>query len=221
VKTNTVRPVLCWMMMVLLPASLLAADSGAAIARPYGAAWLNGASVQQSSAIFPGDLLQTSSSSALKIRSSGSSVTVLSDSLVKFEEGAVAVEHGTVRLATSKTMIARAGIVTATPASSGWTEFEFSDTDGTVHIVALKGDLRISDGSQTTTLPQGQQATQKDSDDAQAKQDQTGAVPPAKKRKKKTAIIITAAGAAAAGGIAWGLEAANAGSPKVVSPVTP
>jgi hypothetical protein len=58
-------------------------------------------------------------------------------------------------------MFARAGIVTAIPVSSAPTEFELTDVNGAVQIVALKGDLQISDGSQTMTLRQGQQATQK------------------------------------------------------------
>jgi len=148
--------------MVFVPASLLAAGPAVGMVHAYGPAWLNGAAVE-SSTVFPGDLVQTSSSSALKIRSSGSSVTVLSDSLVKFEGDAVSVEHGTVKLATSKSMFAHAGMVTAAPASSAWTEFEFTDLNGTVQIVALKGDLKISNGSETTILPEGKQATQKDS----------------------------------------------------------
>jgi hypothetical protein len=177
---DMVRDVLWWMMMLFVPASLMAADAGGAMVRPYGTAWLNGAALEQSSAIFPGDLLQTSSGSALKIRSSGSSVTALPDSLVKFEGSAVRIEHGSVKLATSRSMFARAGIVTAAPASNVWTEFELTHVDGTVQIVALKGDLRISDGFQTTTLAQGQQATQKDSDETQSKQDQSGATQPSK-----------------------------------------
>jgi hypothetical protein len=86
--------------------------------------------------------------------------------------------------------------------------------------VALKGDLQISDGTQTTTLPQGQQATQKDSDNPK-KQDQPGAIPPAKKNnKKKAAIIIVSAAAAATGGaVAYALI--SSGSPKTISPITP
>jgi hypothetical protein len=218
---NIARSVLCWMMVILVPASLMAADSGAAMARPYGPAWLNGTGVQQSSAIFPGDLVQTSSSAALKIRASGSSVTVLSDSLVKFEGAAVSVEHGSVQMMTSKGMFARAGIITATPASSAWTEFELNHADGAVRIVALKGDLQISDGSQTTTLPQGQQTTQKDSTYTQTTPAQPGAVPPAKKKKKKAAIIIAVAGGGAAAAIAGAVALASAGTPRTISPITP
>jgi len=216
--------VLCWMMIVSVPASLFAADSGAAsgaaMVRPYGAAWLNGTSVQQASAIFPGDLVQTGDRAALKIRTSGSSVTVLSDSLVKFDGAAVGVEQGSVQMFTSKGMLAHAGIVTATPASSAWTEFQLTHVNGMVTIVALKGDLQVSDGSQTTTVPQGQQTTQKDSDET-AQQPVPGAVPPAKKRKKKAIIILASAGAAGGGAVAAAVALSGAGAPRVISPVTP
>lgn len=45
-------------------------------------------------------------------------MTVLSDSLVNFEGGAVSVERGGVRLVTSNSMLARAGSV-ATPGCTG------------------------------------------------------------------------------------------------------
>lgn len=130
------------------------------MAHPYGASWLNGTAVDHASVIFPGDLIQTNPGSILKIDAAGSALTVLSDSLVKFDGDSVTVERGSVKLATSTSMSTRAGIVTVTPASSAPTEFQVLNTSGTVQVVALKGDLRITNGSQTTTLSQGQQATQ-------------------------------------------------------------
>lgn len=219
-----VRYILCWMMIVSVPGTLFAADSavasGAAMVRPYGTAWLNGTGVQQASAIFPGDLVQTGDQAAVKIRTSGSSVTVLSDSLVKFDGGAVGVEQGSVQMYTSKGMLAHAGIVIATPASSAWTEFALTHLNGMVTIMALKGDLQVSDGSQTTTVPQGQQTTQKDSNET-AQQPAPGAVPPAKKRKKKAIIILASAGAVGGGAAAAAVALSGAGAPRVISPVTP
>lgn len=183
---NILRDVLCWMVIVFMPGALVAADSGAGMVRAYGTAWLNGTAVEQSSAIFPGDLVQTNSSSAVKITSSGSSVTVLPESLVKFDGGAVSVDHGGVKLVTSKGMFARAGAVTVAPASSAWTQFEMTDVGGTVQIVALKGDLQISNGSRTTTLSQGQQATQKDFlNETQSKLDQSSATSSAENENEK------------------------------------
>jgi len=179
-KTNIGCSVLCWMVIACIPVSVMAADPGVGMVRSYGTAWLNGTAVEQSSTILPGDLVQTSSNSALKIRSSGSSVTVLPESLVKFEGSAVRIEHGGVNLATSKGMLARAGTFTATPASGAWTQFELSNVNGTVQIVALKGDLQISDGSGITTLLQGQAATRRDSSETQNTLNQSSATPSAK-----------------------------------------
>jgi hypothetical protein len=153
------RAFLCWTMIALLPASAVAA-AGAAMAHPYGAAWLNGVSVEHASTIFPGDLVQTNPGSVLKIEAIGSSVTVLSDSLITFDGDSAAIKRGSAKLKTSSSMSAHAGIVTVRPASSELTEFQVTRATDTVQIVALKGDLHISNGTETTTLAQGQQATQ-------------------------------------------------------------
>jgi hypothetical protein len=138
---------------------------------------------------------------------------------VKFEGGAVAVEHGTVKLATSKNMSARAGMVTAAPTPSAWTEFELTDVNGTVRIVALKGDLQISNGSETMTLSQGQQAMQKDSDATQSKQDRSAAMPSAVKRN--AAFILATAGPGSAEAVARDLETASVRGVLVAHPNAP
>ena len=220
-KMRIMRDILCCLMIVLLPASLIAADSGAAIVRPYGPAWLNGVAVEQSSAIFPGDLAQTGSSSALKIRASGSSITVMSDSTVRLGEGQVSVEHGSVQMVTAKSMFARAGIITATPAASDWTEFELTHRNGAVEITALKGELRINNGSEITILAPGQQTTQKDSEQPQDK-DTQAPVPAAKKSRKGVIILAVAGGAAAVAIVAVVASSiAGAGTPRSISPITP
>src|ERR1700683_2105953 len=90
--------VLLWMF----PVSLLAADSGAAMLYANGAAWLNGSHIPNSSAIFAGDLVQTRSDSAANIHAPGSSITVLGDSLVKFEGDSLDIQHGGLSISTSK-----------------------------------------------------------------------------------------------------------------------
>lgn len=117
----------------------------------------------RSSAIFAGDMVQTRSDSVANINAAGSNVVVLADSLVKYEGQAVSLNHGSVTVATSKGLSTNIGEVTVAPASNGWTEFQVSDTNGTVRIVAQKGDVSVSDQSGTTTLPQGQQTTRDES----------------------------------------------------------
>lgn len=165
------RTAVACLLTVLVPASLFAADSAAAMLYTNGTAWLNGSSVPKSSAVFTGDLVQTKSDSVASIKSPGSSVMVLSDSLVQMQENGVKLEHGTVTVGTSKTMIAEVGGLKISPAASAWTEFQVSDTDGTVQIIARKGDLTLSDG---TTLPQGDQTTREETSKKNKKQRKQG-----------------------------------------------
>jgi hypothetical protein len=196
---SMVRNIFCWMMIAVFPASLMAADSGAAMLYAKGTAWLNGANVPRSSAIFPGDLVQTKPQSLANINAPGSSVMILSDSLIKFEGKAVSIEYGSVTVATSKGMSTRAGEVTVTPASSAWTEFEVTDVNGRVQIVARKGDVSVSDGSQTSTLPEGQQTTRDESQTKKKKRE--GGAAPAAAVGVLDSTLVMGIGAAAVGGL--------------------
>lgn len=150
-------------VLMIVPVSLFAADTGAAIVYARGTAWVNGATIPRSSAIFPGDLVQTKSDTVANINLQGSTVSVLPDSLVKFEGNAILIEHGGISIATLKSLATHVGDVTITPASSTWTEFQVADVDGTVKIVARKGDLTVSDDAGKTTLPAGQETTREES----------------------------------------------------------
>jgi hypothetical protein len=184
---------------------MFAADSGAAMLYAKGTAWLNGGSVPKTSAIFPGDLVQTKLDSIANINAAGSSVIILSDSLVKFEGRAVSIEHGGVTVATSIGMTTRAGEVTVSPASNALTEFEVSDLNGTVQIVARKGDLSVSDGTQISTLAQGEQTTrdesQSDENKKKKKRRGAGAAPPAAGGGILNSPVAIGVGAAAVGGL--------------------
>lgn len=154
------RHVVCCVLMILLPSSLMAADTSAAMVYTNGAAWINGAYVpRSSSAIFSGDLLQTRSDSVANINQAGSTITVLADSLVKFEGNSLQVEHGGVMVSTSRQVSTIAGDIKVSPVSTKWTEFNVVDVDGTVKIAARKGDLTINNGKASTTLAQGQETT--------------------------------------------------------------
>ena len=219
------RMVSC-VLLLIVPASLFAADSGAAMLYADGAAWLNGSHVPKSSAIFAGDLVQTRSDSAANIHAPGSSITVLGDSLVQFEGTSLKVEHGGVSVSTSKGVATTAGDVRVAPVSNAWTEFNVTDTDGTVHIAARKGDLTITDDSGTVTLAQGQETTRdeqsdqsnnNDKDKKKDKKRQVGAAPAAGGGILNSTVAI-GVGAAAIGGVtAWVLLKSD----NPVSPSTP
>jgi len=199
-------------LLFLFPSSMFAADTNAAMLYTNGAAWVNGAHVPRaSSAIFSGDLLQTRSDSVANINQSGSTITVLSDSLVQFEGSSVDIQHGGVTVSTSKGVGAVAGDVKVTPASYNWTEFNVVDTDGTVRILARKGDLTITDGKETFTLAQGQQTTR----------DETSQNPDdSKETKKKNKKRAAGAVVGANGGILSSPYAVGIGGAAVVGVTT-
>ena len=178
------RRIVSCLLLLIVPASLFAADSGAAMLYVNGAAWLNGSHVPNSSAIFVGDLVQTRADGAANIHAPGSSITVLGDSLVQFEGVSLKVEHGGVSVSTSKGVATIAGDVRVAPASNAWTEFNVTDLDGTVRIAARKGDLTVTDDNGTVTLAQGQETTR----DEQSTDNNN------KKKKKRAAGAVPAAG---------------------------
>lgn len=184
------RKMVSCVLMCLFPASMFAADSSAAMLYTNGAAWVNGAHVPRTtSAIFTGDLLQTRFDSVANINESGSTITVLADSLVQFQGATVDIDHGGVTVSTTKGIAATAGDVKVTPASNSWTEFNVVDTDGTVRIAARKGDLNVFDGKETVLLAQGQETTKDESSGTD-----TSSTDGKKKNKKRAAGASPAAG---------------------------
>ena len=185
------QKILSCIMVVMVPAALFAADSGLAMVYSNGTTQLNGFSLPKSSAIFPGDLVQTATGSVAKINASGSSLVILSDSLVQFEGNAIKLERGGVTVSTSKAMASHVGDVTVTPTANAWTEFDVAEVDGKVRISARKGDLTVDDGAGPTQLAQGQETTRDQSNGDQSE-------PQEKKKKKKRAGAAAPAGAGGA-----------------------
>jgi len=168
-----------------------------------GSAWVNGSNVPKTVAMFAGDLLQTRPDSTASIQTNGSSVLVMADSLVKFEGPAVEIEHGGVRVSTSRGMAARAGDVTVKPAGTSWTEFQVIDVDGRVQIAANKGDVTVQDDQGTTTVAQGQQTTRDDTSENEKKKKRRRAAgaPTAAKGGVMSSSWAVYSGAAAIGGV--------------------
>jgi hypothetical protein len=200
-RSATLRSVFCWGLIGLIPASLLGADSGAAMLYAKGTAWINGSTVPRSSAIFPGDLVQTQPNSLVHINATGSSVMVQSDSLVKYEGDAVSLEHGSVSVVTSKSMRTHAGEVTVVPVSDTHTRFEVTDVNGTVQIVAREGDVSVSQGTETTRLAQGDQTTRDDSENRKKRRRVAGGAAPAAGGGVLDSPYAIAVGAGAVGGV--------------------
>jgi hypothetical protein len=154
--------VICWMLIAFTPASLLAADADPGGAMLYGRGkepvLLNGKPLPRSSAVFPGDLIQTPSESVATLDAPGSGIIVYPDSMVKFEQNSVSIEHGSISIGTSKRMVATARRVTATPASVAWTEFEVADINGSIRVIASNGSVDVICGKGSVSLSEGDEA---------------------------------------------------------------
>lgn len=177
--------VVCCLLAILVPAQLMGGELASAMLYTNGSAWLNGSEVPKSAAVFAGDILQTRADTTANIQAAGSNVMVLADSLVKFQGPAVEIEHGSVRVTTSRGLAAQAGDVTVKPVANSWTEYQVTDVDGRVQIAANKGDLTVQDDKGTTTISQGQQTTRDDTSDEQKKK---------KRRRRNGGGAATAAG---------------------------
>jgi len=202
------RSVVCCLLAVLFPAQMmLAGEAASAMLYTNGPTWLNGSEVPKSAAMFSGDMLQTRTDSTASIQSNGSNVMVLADSLVKFEGPAVEIEHGAVRVTTSRGLAARAGDVTVKPAGTMWTEFQVKDVDGRVEIAANKGDVTVQDDKGTTTVAQGTQTTRDDTNDTEKKKKKrrrgSGAETAAHGGIMSSAPVVYGGLAAAGGAAIW------------------
>jgi ferric-dicitrate binding protein FerR (iron transport regulator) len=199
---------------------MLAGETASAMLYANGPAWLNGSEVPKSAAVFSGDLLQTRASSTASIQANGSNVMVLADSLVKFEgPAAVELNHGSVRVSTSRGLATHAGELTIKPATDSWTEFQVTDVDGRVQIAANKGDVTVQDDKgTTTTVSQGQESTRSDTSDTDKKKKKRrsggGAAPAAGGGiMSSTPAIVVGGGAIAGVGIWLLLQNSNPVSP--------
>ena len=177
------RSVVSIVLTLLVPAQLLGQDSASGMVHVNGTAWVNGTEVPKSIAVSSGDMLQTKQDSSANIDTNGSSVMVLSDSLVKYEGSSVGVDRGSVRVSTQSGFAAHACEVKARPANIAPTQYQFTHNDRRVAVIAMKGDVIVEDHEGSKTVSEGQQTTRDD-----------GCEVAAKKNPKKRPGATTAAG---------------------------
>jgi len=171
---RTILRFICAVIVTALPLSLTA-ETAKGVLYAKGTTYLNGAAVPNSSAIFPGDTVQTQSGSMANINITGSNVMISPDSTIKFSD----------TIMSRKTVAWRSQLRRAWVwkyATSRWCRqsptngrnIEFSRANGQVTIVAQTSDVNVTSGQQDTanvnnnpqsndqqnaTVLQGQQTT--------------------------------------------------------------
>jgi hypothetical protein len=137
------RNLVCGVMIVIVPTSLMAQSTGRALLHSDGGTWLNGNPATDSSAIFPDDLIQTQKGYTAKIDADGSTVLVQPETVVQFEGDELFLDHGSLQLDTARELKVRVNCITVIPLTADRTQYDVTDIDGKVKVVAYKNDVKI------------------------------------------------------------------------------
>ena len=132
-------------MAVILPVSLSAQESAAALLRSSGTGVLvNRNPSPESIALFPDDLIETPKNIVARLEITGSAADISPETMVQFETDELALDHGTVSVNTMRGLRVRVGCLTVTPVNvSERTQYDVSDLDGKVTVNAAKNDVYI------------------------------------------------------------------------------
>lgn len=188
--------VLCWMMAIALPVTVMAADAAPAMLACSGTVTVNGAAVPASHTVYPGDEITTAAGASVTLKAKGLAVTLPAESSVTYGNKQVDLRQGRALVTTGDAaMTAHIANLTVSPASKN-TRFQVTRTKETVALAAFDGAVKVSDGKMEMVLPAGQMLLQ-------TKDDET--TPPAGTKKSSFShwviggIIAAAVGGAIAG----------------------
>jgi hypothetical protein len=140
------RKFIGWIMVILCPLSLTAADTGSAVLHSEGGVWVNGFEISGSTVVFPGDILETKPGFSANIDAEGSSVAIQPESVVKFQGTFLSLEHGSVSVGTSTSMSVHVSCIKVEPVSSARTQYDVADVSGSVQVAARKNDVSLAQG---------------------------------------------------------------------------
>src|SRR5579871_2383499 len=179
-RVSILRSLLCWAMAVVLPSSIAGQSvpdqSASAILHTDGGVWVNGYEAHDSSAIFPGDLVETKPNASANLVLHGSTVLLAPETVGKFQGDSFELDHGVVSVVTSKSFKVRVNCIRIAPAQNEWTQYVVSDLNGSVQVSAKKMDVNVErepgqgkptvegQASQSATVHEGEQKTYDESE---------------------------------------------------------
>ena len=155
------RGLLCWAMLWIVPVTLLGQNEAGqngqaqtvsqndqaqpvgAILHAQGGVWVNGYEAKDSSAVFPGDVLETKPGSTANLSLDGSTVLLQPETVAKLQANLLELDHGSVFVGTSKSFKVRLRCLTVVPVLNEWTQYEVNNLNGNVQVAARKNDVRV------------------------------------------------------------------------------
>jgi hypothetical protein len=167
-------------MAVILPYSVAGQSapeqSGSAILHTDGGVWVNGYEAHDSSAIFPGDLVETKPNASGNLVLDGSTVLLAPETVGKFQGDLFELDHGVVSVVTMKSFKVRVNCIRVVPGLNEWTQYVVSDLNGSVQVSAKKLDVNVereqgrgkptveSEASQRASVHEGEQKSYDESE---------------------------------------------------------
>lgn len=141
-SVSVTRGIVGWALVVAVPLSLLG-QTPSAILHTQGGVWVNGYEARDSSAIFPGDLLETKPGFSASLNLEGSKVLVQPESVAKLQDNMLVLDHGGVSVTTSRSFKVRVNCLTVVPVSDEWTQYDVANLNGTIQVAARKSDVYV------------------------------------------------------------------------------
>jgi hypothetical protein len=163
-RLNWKRQLTSIILMLSFSCAALGGDSpraSGAVLHASGIVQVNGVGSREITALFSGDSIQTTEDSVANIVADGSSVLVMPNALVKFMGQAVELTEGAVSVATSGGMAVSSYGLTFAPPEHMQSKFEVVEYEDSVTVAARQGPVTVTDGQQTSTVPEGQESTHK------------------------------------------------------------
>ncbi len=213
---------LACLMILVVPLATVSAETAAAMLYSNGNFSLNGVSSPRSSAIMPGDRIDTRDA-AVSITRSGTNVVIAPHSALIYRGDSVELASGAASIATSKGLAAQVQKIRIAPAAGSATYRVFRGDDQ-VLIAAVKGAVVVAGPAATRTVAEGATLAVPDPEPQKP-----GAIPGAEQRgagwnnKAAAAVVL---GALIATGIIVGIGVDKKCGPEqggtaVVSPLCP
>lgn len=155
-----------WLAVLLfwwMPGSLIAADFPSGTIQATGTVYLDGAELRNSSAVRLGEVVETQGSGLANMNLVGSIVQIQPSTRIKLESDGLALDHGTLLVATGNEIRVFTRCLRVTPTSTDWTQFDVTRSNGRVHVVARKGDVMIrGEGTPRTVLKETKETWRED-----------------------------------------------------------
>ena len=198
------RTVIAVLLSMLMPGTLLAANTGAMVYAQHGDVLLNGVVAPDSSAIFAGDRLSTTAASAANVVLEGSSLVLDPQSTLLYQGTFFDLTAGGASVITRNQMQLRSGHVTVTPVAAAETHYRMAHQNGSLRVIVLAGSVKVVDHGAETLLATGNAMSLNEDQAGQPDQNsrRKRAVPPPVPMGVSTGSTLLIGGAAAAGAAA-------------------